>query len=127
MSIQAMVDAINKAGEATRAGYHLTLGGIIEKLEPHKDSGLTVPLCGPDSYRGYYSDLAFDRGETPIAEFVGLCKSAVGTTFEGYKGGYFIMSEDTPLWVAGYGDWGPALMDVRVENGEVVIVTKEID
>ena len=74
----------------------------------------------PHSYRGYYSDLAFKRGEG-VREAGGLladCKAAMGEVFEGYKGGSFVMGALTPLWVAPYGCCGQKLMAVHV-GGEL--------
>lgn len=35
-------------------------------------------------------------------QFLEMLKEAVGKTYEGYKGGDFEMTEDTPMWVANY-------------------------
>jgi hypothetical protein len=63
----------------------------------------------PHSYRGYYDELAFEviRKETPIANILDDVKSAVDTTYEGWKGGEFKMGKDTPIWlVEGMGRTG---------------------
>ena len=130
MNIQGMVNAMNDRASQERARYHLTLGGLIKKLKPHKGKGkgLTVALGDPGSYRGYYVDLAFASTETPLDDLLARAERCVGETFEGYKGGDFRMSESTPLWVASYGDCGEALMDVLFEEGEdsAEVVTMDI-
>lgn len=77
-------------------------------------------LCDPDSYRGYYSDLYFERhdGTRLVAELLAECKDAMGQVFTGYKGGDFLMGALTPLWVASYGRCGQKLMAVHA-GGEV--------
>jgi hypothetical protein len=69
------------------------------------DHALVTELREPHSYRGYYSDLAFEGGTSQIEahELLASCKSAMGKVFTGYKGGDFMMGELTPLWVASYG------------------------
>jgi len=90
----------------------IKLGELIKKLEAmpqdanvYFDFGRLVPH-GVDSYRGYYDHLAIGFGDgspTKVATLLKELKAAVGKTFQGYKGGDFRMSEDTPVWVANYG------------------------
>jgi hypothetical protein len=135
MNLQALVDALNMAGEQERGRYHVTLGAMIEAIKDMPedtpvvfDSGETGPT-GPHSYRGYYSDLAF--GDEPGVVTVGIllhdCTNALGKTFQGYKGGDFTMHKNTPLWRAEYGCCGRAIVDIRDEAGRLVLVTKEVD
>ncbi len=136
MDIQALFDAIGDASMRTRSGYHLTLGGAIEKLGGMDresivvfDFNRNVGPESPHSYRGYYSDLSLSpsgKGVT-VAAFLRDCTAANGHTFEGYKGGDYMMTESTPLWAAFYGDTGRAIIDLRVEGDTIVLVTKSID
>ena len=123
-----------------RKAYHLTLGGLITDLEKApRDLRVMVEL--PEnrscmlgdgmSYRGYYEDLAFEpiggQGKT-VADFLKQCEELLGTTQEGYKGGGFMMEEDTPVWVSPYGMCSNiAMMWTRIEEGHFVIVTKRIE
>ena len=60
-----------------------------------------------DSYCGYYEQLAIApaKGTPPKAkDFLASLKECVGKTFTGYRGGEYLMDEDTPTWVADYGN-----------------------
>lgn len=102
----------------------LTLGEMIEALEKvigsDEDGGrdwhvdfahLGARVAGLCSWRGVYTDLAliptFGDGyheELDAAQLLGVLRDAVGATFEGWKGGDFLMSEATPLWVSREGE-----------------------
>jgi hypothetical protein len=131
MNIQALVDSMNETARLTRADYHLTLGGLISALGPvAPDARLSQSLGGAHSYRGYYSDLAFrPSGEiTTAGALLNEARAALGQTFEGYKGGDFVMGPDTPLWVSDYDDnSGVAIMDIIEADGGVRIVTRQIE
>lgn len=134
MDFQKLFDAISHASAETRSDYHLTLGGLIAFLSDKPDDMPVQFDDGsapgvPDSYRGYYSDLAFapSNEDVTVATLRQRASEAIGETFEGYKGGDFIMSERTPLWKAGYGDGGPAIIGAVVADGKAMLVTKEID
>jgi hypothetical protein len=94
---------------------HLTLGEFIDALqlfetnEEGKDNFVKFDFCyfkpcGICSYRGYYEQLALNytqERETPTVKSVlEYCKSAIGDTFSGYKGGDYEMDRDTMLWVS---------------------------
>ncbi len=93
----------------------ITLGELIDVLS-QAGANNTVQFdfsCkapGPvASYRGYYDHLALDPdGPSPVRVETMLqnLNDAVGSVFEGYKGGDFRMSRDTPIWVAAYGESG---------------------
>jgi hypothetical protein len=118
--LQDLIDGMSARSQRERAGTQLTLGTMIQALgEMPPDT----PICGLGelrSYRGYYTDLAFEptnRTET-AAEVLKRCKAAMGKVFEGYKGGDFQMGQLTPLWVAPYGVCGKRLMKIR-DDGSV--------
>lgn len=105
--LQALIDQANREDEEKRSMSQMTLGGLIKTLESLGEE--TVPAFGhPHSYRGYYSDLAFERteGTLPASEALGFARSAMGKVFEGYKGGDYQMGERTPVWFAKYGSCG---------------------
>ena len=98
--------------------------GVFGTMEMHQllaalgtrpaDQGLCfdfdgVMPTGLSSYRGFYEHLAVEYGhDSPecrrtVGEFVTLLRSALGQTFEGYKGGTYRMGMQTPVWV---GSWG---------------------
>lgn len=137
MDIQKMVDAMNSMSKATRANYHMTLGKLIDVLEAANDDAVVKfdneELGHPgdlDSYRGYYSDLAFSPSTTPVT--VKTLKAdaveAHGAEFTGYKGGEFVMDSDTPLWVSPYGSSsGIAIVGSRMDGDTLILETKHVD
>jgi hypothetical protein len=133
MDIKDVINSIISQGRRDREQYHLTLGGLIDALEnaPHAaivsfDSGNHPGT--EDSYRGYYEDLAFDHEAEPVTVEVLLqqARSALGATYEGYKGGDFTMRAETPLWKASYGCCGDAIVGIKVDGDVVTLVTREV-
>lgn len=83
----------------------MTLGQLIAFLE-NRDPDKIVPLGfnNPHSYRGYYDQLAFEPvSNVTIGEMLNCAKQSLGKTFEGYKGGDYIMYEYTDVWISRYG------------------------
>ena len=109
------MDGMSAQWQRERAETQLTLGKLIAALEAMPDGAEVANLRDPDSYRGYYSDLYFERGEglRPAAELLADCKAAMGQVFTGYKGGDYVMGALTPLWIATYGCCGQKLMAVH--------------
>lgn len=120
MNLQALIDGMSAQWQRERAETQLTLGALISALENMPDDAQVANLRNPDSYRGYYSDLYFERheGVRPAVELLAECKAAMGQVFTGYKGGEYVMGELTPLWVASYGYCGLKLMAVHA-GGEL--------
>ena len=88
---------------------HLTLGELIERLraEPNQAKRVRVGLAEPHSYRGYYDQLAFEpTPNVTVAEMLAAAESALGATFQGYKGGDYVMREYTDTWIAHWGESG---------------------
>lgn len=84
------------------------LGELIEWLE-QQDGAKVVPhgFGNPNSYRGYYDDVAFEPAENvTFASMLENAKAALGATFQGYKGGEYTMHEYTDCWIAEYGTSG---------------------
>lgn len=111
----------------------------VNKGEEEAEVMFDFEYCFPthlQSWRGVYAELAFgytfiERGSggdmkpMKVHEFVALLNSAMGTTFEGYKGGDFLMGKTTPLWVANYGNSGhTAVMGVVNEGYQIIITTQ---
>lgn len=132
--IQKLMDALSASSRRDRSNYHLTLGRAIE-IAAAADPAMIVEYdrgggpSEPHSYRGYYSDLAFEQSDSPInaGAFLADLKASLGKTFEGYKGGDYVMADDTPLWMASYGDCGPAIMGARIDGDKLILETREID
>ena len=89
----------------------MTLDQLIAALEA-APLYLRVPLgfSSPHSYRGYYTDLAFEPQEdTTVGQMLVCAKSALGQTYHGWKGGEYTMEEHTDVWLAEYGCSGETI------------------
>ena len=114
-----LLDLMSDVLQMHRASTQMTLGKMIAALEKMPSDSVVINLSRPHSYRGYYCDLAFenDSGTCQAGELLAVCKSAIGKTFEGYKGGNYTMKESTPVWIAEYGCCGVKLIALH-EGGE---------
>lgn len=83
----------------------MDLGTLIATLEAMPQDGeISFGFAQPHSYRGSYDEVAFAPQENAIvADMLRHAKSALGATFQGYKGGEFTMGEYTPTHIAPYG------------------------
>ena len=104
----------------------MTLGKLIAALEQFPADAPVANLTSPNSYRGYYRDLAFAKGPgtRPAGELLEECRSAMGREFYGWKGGDYLMGENTPVWIATYGDCGPRLMALNAD-GSIDVAEEE--
>lgn len=118
-NIQTLVDGMNAQWMRERAESQMTLGKLIEQLETMPAHSIVEGIGAPHSYRGYYSDLAFERDTegVTVERLLVLCRSAMGHVFEGYKGGDFVMGALTPVWIASYGNCGVKIMALN-ESGD---------
>jgi hypothetical protein len=111
-----------------------TLAGMPAELPVYFSDGRHPTTF--DSWRGDYSHLTLYMGDeyTPdqpehwrdlpvltVAELLEAARNAVGATFEGHKGGDFVMGEDTAVWADSVGrcTWD-AIVGARVEADRVV-------
>lgn len=80
----------------------MNLGELIDALETvHPDTVTDAGFCHPHSYRGYYHELSFAPcGTTTAGEMLQLARWSVGRVFSGWKGGDFLMSPSTKVWVS---------------------------
>jgi len=144
--IATVLNIMSEEGRPTRGTYHLTLGELIEKLKNANQYALVECSNGiipgkPHSYRGYYSDLAFELEEPEVdfesatqdslevLKFLAICEEILDTTLEGYKGGDFVMDAKTPLWLSAWGDASDiAIIDaIRVSEGKFLLVVKALE
>lgn len=86
------------------------------------------------SYRGYYDHLAIGwtadfRDWPKVGDIVKRLKSAIGQTFDGWKGGEYAMDRDTPIWVANPGHTGSTGIIGVKRDGEygVIILTTHVE
>ncbi len=93
----------------------ITLGELIIFLEGLAPTFAIKGLGMLDSYRRYPQQLSFDPTNSTVTakELLKACNDAKSGAFEGYKGGDYLMGDDTPLWVAGYGEVGPQLTGIN--------------
>lgn len=86
----------------------MTLGEIIDTLKKFPpETSVPIGFGYPHSYRGSYADLAFEpEADTTVGEMLAAAESALGTTFEGWKGGEFTMEDFTDCWLAYQGESG---------------------
>lgn len=80
----------------------MTLGMLIEELRKHdRNKVVRHGFANPHSYRGYYHDLAFEpKVHVTIGEMLDAAESALGATYQGWKGGDYTMDEYTTCWLA---------------------------
>lgn len=136
---QRLVNSLNESMKDIRKDYHVTLGQLINVLSENQlkqvvyESPDKITVCGfnfPHSYRGYYCDLAFSPCDniSSTDDLLYILKDILDGYLEGYKGGSYQMTKDTPLWISEYGEAsGLAIVDVKVSNSRVSLITKKID
>lgn len=126
MSLQNFIDGMSAQWQRERAETQMTLGKLIAALEAMPANAPVANLRDAHSYRGYYSDLAFELSDDtrPAAELLSECKESMGQVFQGYKGGDFMMGALTPVWVAHYGSCGKKLIAL---NQDGTLETKDDD
>ncbi|MEM6668575.1 MAG: hypothetical protein AAF661_05095 [Pseudomonadota bacterium] len=132
---QKIVDAMARALAAQRSEYHLTLGQLIHQLSALTEAQKDLPVVTaeglgierPRSYRGYYEDLAFCPSEPRTgSEVLSSAESALGSTYEGYKGGNYVMTAKTSLWVSDWGNAsGIAIVGLEVLDDKILLVTRD--
>lgn len=124
--IQGLFDMMGNIARDTRKEYHICLGDFLDILRMADPEEL-IPLANPHSYRGYYSDLALepvDDEPIKIWQLINQLSDVIDTELTGWKGGEFLMSADTPIWVAPEGTTGAALVGFNPET--ITILTKEM-
>jgi hypothetical protein len=90
----------------------VNLGQLIAvlKADPDPDRVLPIGFANPHSYRGIYADLAFEPAKNvTVRSMFEAARSALGNTYEGYKGGDFTMNAYTEVWFSEYGTTGETL------------------
>ena len=87
----------------------MTLGELIARLEKEDHGLVLIPGFGDThSDRGSYCDIAFEplpEGRA-IGETLASAKLAIGATFQGYKGGDYVMDEHTTVCLGNWGECG---------------------
>jgi hypothetical protein len=86
----------------------MKLGNLIRILKIADPTIAVVNGFGEGySYRGYYDQLAFEPAQnTTIGAMLESAESCVDRTFHAYKGGDYVMTLDSYIWLAEYGKHG---------------------
>lgn len=144
MSAPALEAAFAEQMEAVtaerRARGQINLGELIKLLERREpDQQVVFDFCclqptTIDSYRGYYEQLAIGHtpemsyGKKTVADLLEQLREAVGKTYEGYKGGQYKMTEQTPLWVTNSGNTsGTAVVGLLPCGYKTIIETAYVE
>lgn len=100
----------------------MNLGDLITALEAVDPAQPVAHGFGnPHSYRGDYLELAFEPVDgTTVGAMLAAARSALGTTYQGWKGGDFTMGEHTWCWLSTEGDVSgetisPLLLDLMLD------------
>lgn len=95
----------------------MNLEQLIELLE--RQNPTTVLRRGfhnPHSYRGYYEHLAFEiTDDICIGNMLRYAKEALGNTYEGWKGGDYIMNGYTDVYLSNVGETGEELGEMLLQ------------
>jgi len=124
----------------------MSLGEVIDalrKAEPGADVQFdfcyTAPSLAVHSYRGWYNHLAigWEAPDGPkhngsywprASDLLAKLEAANGAEFEGYKGGDYTMTSETPVWVANRRDTGNTAIDrIECDGSTVIIHTKRVE
>lgn len=128
--VKAREWAAQLADQRKRAENQMTLGQLIARLSELPGDLPMAHLCHPHSYRGYYCDLGLelkDADTRPVADVLKMCKGCVGRKLIGWKGGEFLMHEETPVWISERGVWpGDRLVYVG-DDGIITTSTPTLD
>jgi hypothetical protein len=86
----------------------MTLDELITALEAEDpDRILPLGFTHPHSYRGEYTELAFEPiANVTIGAMLADARSAKGSTYQGHKGGDYTMDGYTDCWLAEDGHGG---------------------
>ena len=94
------------------------------------DAELTIDgrgLGAVGSYRGFYDHVALSTGAEvgTVRDAVKAVSRAIGATFYGYKGGEYLMTEETPVWVSEYGEASERYVTgvMALPGGQFAVVT----
>jgi len=85
----------------------MTLGKYINILETiPKEKIIPIGLGNPHSWRGSYDELSFELvPNITVGEMLKQAKGAKNTTMIGWKGGEFLMTENTSINIDEEGNW----------------------
>ena len=131
-ALMAKIDADTDARCANRGQWTLgMLKVFLENADGKKIMRLGDGYPGDfHSYRGYYRFISLETSpvEITVSAFLKVVTDAIGSVFEGYKGGDFLMTQNTPVWVSGWGFCsGNGIVGVDLVDDEYIIDIANID
>ncbi len=90
---------------------------LIEWLEKQDPEAVVKDGFGsPHSDRGHYENLGFNPvEETTFGAMLENARSALGATFEGYKGGDYTMHEYTDCFIGRYSECGESVTSAHMQ------------
>lgn len=99
----------------------MTLGDLLDTLQTmineYGDIQLEGVTLDGGSYRGYYDCFYLEKGNCWASEMITFLEDKViDYEYCGYKGGDYMMTTETPVFVASYGCTGEKLIGIR-SNG----------
>ena len=113
----------------------MTIQELIDDLQKVDDKKNTVyfDFCsqvptGVSSWRGIYAELAIEYkeseydGNMTVEECITMLKESIGAEFCGWKGGEYVMHEDTQLHVANPGRVGGTIPTHVTDEGWCAII-----
>lgn len=107
----------------------MTLGGLQKALAMVHDDTL-VKFDNGDvpgdlrTYRGNYNEAAISDGwgKRTVGELFEQLINFIGTDQPGYKGGEYLMHQDTPLWCAQHGNHGYPIVGTTMRGDTIVLL-----
>ncbi len=97
----------------------LTLAELVTFLKNEPSGRMMMPSFGhPHSYRGYYDEIAFvptEERRSVVGALNTVCGS-IFSTYYGWKGGEYVMTECTPVWIAKKGCEGERLTEEMLKS-----------
>ena len=141
--VQKYIDYMNEQNRLNE-GKEYNIGMLLKDLEPYKNLPIDVKFddgTSPNqlmSWRGRYNCLALEYYREndchmTASVFYNAVKEAIGQTFRGYKGGDFLMDENTPIYKANYGEcyarcsegYGVVkIVGIKKEDDKIIILTR---
>lgn len=86
---------------------------LLEKFPA--DKRVAHGFGNPHSWRGSYDELAFEPvDDTTVGEMLAEARSAIGQTYDGWKGGDYLMTLNTPVNIDYVGRWSDGAHDHRL-------------
>jgi len=115
MGMQKIMGLLGAEAQLHRTQSQMTLGELITAIKELPSDQVIDGFTRPHSYRGYYSDLAFEPSEEKMMakNLLVMVEPCLGQIFQGYKGGDFTMHKSTPCWISYYGTCGERLMGIQ--------------